>query len=147
MRMKPFVAIGFATCLLAMPAVGFSQDATPKAPAQVTPASHVEQRIKRLHNQLKITAAQETQWAAVAQVMRDNAQAVGSLATERRQKASSMNAVDDLRAYQKIADAHAAGLDKLVPAFEALYAAMSPDQQKNADAIFAKAKRKPAAKK
>ena len=144
MRIASFAAIGLAACMLLLPSAGLPQGA---APAKAAPASHVERRIKALHDQLKITQAQEPQWTAVAQVMRDNAQAVGTLAEERRQKAQSMSAVDDLRSYQAIAEAHAAGIAKLASAFEALYAVMTPDQQKNADAIFAKTKRRPAAKK
>src|SRR6201996_1591056 len=35
-------------------------------------AQHAEARIKTLHDALKVTAAQETQWAPIAQIMRDN---------------------------------------------------------------------------
>src|SRR5689334_20848720 len=45
----------------------------------------VEARIKQLHDQLKITAAQEPQWNAVAQAMRDDAQAMQSAIAQRRQ--------------------------------------------------------------
>ena len=144
------IALGIlAAFVLALPPLALAQGAAApkKAPAKAAPASRVEQRIKALHDQLKITAAQEPQWAAVAQAMRDNAQTVGNLAAERRQKAQSMNAVDDLRAYQAIAEAHAAGIGKLATAFEALYAVMPPEQQKNADAVFAKSKRRTPAKK
>jgi len=54
-----------------------------------------------------------------------------------------MSAVDDLRSYQKLADAHADGLKKLVPAFEALYNTMSQDQKKTADAVFAEHEKRP----
>src|SRR5215471_18293365 len=55
--------------------------ATPPAPpsgaAPTKPrrsmADRVESRIKSLHDHLKITSAQEPQWNAVAQVMRENA--------------------------------------------------------------------------
>jgi len=69
-------------------------------------------------------------------VMRDNAHAIDAILEERRASLSKMNAVDDLRSYEKLADAHADGLKKLVPAFEALYNTMSEDQKKNADAAF-----------
>jgi hypothetical protein len=141
--------MGLAAFILGSPSLALPQGASspPQASAKAGPASHVERRIKSLHDQLKITDAEEPQWTALAQVMRDNAQTVGGLAAERRQKAQSMNAVDDLRAYQAIAEAHAAGLAKLTSAFEALYAVMPPDQQKNADAVFAKMKRRPATRK
>src|SRR5216684_147633 len=76
--------------------------------AKASRADRVEARIKQLHDQLKITAAQEPQW----------------------------NAVDDLRSYEEVAETHVAGLKKLIPAFQALYDTMSPEQKKNADAAF-----------
>ncbi len=47
-----------------------------------------------------------------------------------------MSALDNLRNYQMIADAHADGLKKLVPAFATLYGAMSDQQKATADAVF-----------
>ncbi|HTF33541.1 MAG TPA: Spy/CpxP family protein refolding chaperone [Myxococcota bacterium] len=106
-------------------------------------ADRVETRIQDLHRNLKITAAQEPQWHDFAQVMRDNAHAIDAIRQERSANLSKMNAVDDLRSYQKLADAHADGLKKLVPAFEALYNTMSDDQKKNADAAFGNFERRP----
>ena len=103
----------------------------------------VETRIKELHRKLKITAAQESQWNAFAEVMRDNAEAVDAVLKERSENLHAMNAVEDLRSYQRLADAHADGLKKLVPAFEALYNTMSDDQKKNADAEFGKHEKRP----
>ena len=77
----------------------------------------------------------------VAQVMRENARAIDELASERSTKRSSMNAVDDLRSYEEITDAHAEELKKLVPAFEALYDKMPDAQKKNADTVFNKRQR------
>jgi protein CpxP len=114
--------------------------ATQTAPAPTKPAvqhgDRVEARITNLHQQLHITAAQETQWSAVAQAMRDNANAIRDLVKDRKAKAASMNAVDDLRSYEAIADAHADGLKKLIPAFETLYTSMSDEQKKVADTLF-----------
>jgi periplasmic protein CpxP/Spy len=41
-----------------------------------------------------------------------------------------------LRGYQEVTETHVAGLQKLIPAFQALYDTMSPEQKKNADAAF-----------
>ena len=103
----------------------------------------VEVRIKELHRQLKITPAQEPQWNAFAQVMLENAREVDAVLNERSRNLHAMNAVEDLRSYEKLTDAHADGLKKLVPAFEALYETMSEDQKKTADAVFAKHERRP----
>jgi hypothetical protein len=100
------------------------------------PVDYVELRIKELHSQLKITAAQEAQWSEVTRVMRENANAMQSLVDQRAASAKSMSAVDDLRSYQKISDAHEDGLKKFIPAFEKLYDTMSDAQKKNADAVF-----------
>ncbi len=99
--------------------------------------SAVEGRIKALHNQLKINKDQDAQWSAVADVMRDNAARLRAAYQERDTKKSGMSAVDDIRSYQAIIAQHADGLQKLADAFAPLYAAMTPAQQKNADAVFA----------
>lgn len=108
--------------------------ATPAKPRR-SPTERVETRIKKLHEALHITSGQEQIWAPVAQAMRDGAQMMQQ-ALERRQQSPSMTAVDDLKNYQAIAQAHAQSLDKLVPAFDALYAGLSDDQKKEADTLF-----------
>jgi hypothetical protein len=47
-----------------------------------------------------------------------------------------MNAVDNLKSYDQITDAHAEGLKKITPDFEKLYNQMSPAQKKTADSVF-----------
>jgi hypothetical protein len=116
------------------------------ARTRVSRADRAEMRIKQLHDQLKVTAAQETQWNAVAQAMRDDATAMQSVIAKRRQNRSTMTAVDDLRSYQEVTETHVAGLQKLIPAFQALYDSMSADQKKNADVVFGHSRRARAAK-
>lgn len=99
-------------------------------------SENVEDRIKHLHDQLKITPQQEAQWSNVAQVMLDNASAVDGAIKDRIAKAAGMTAIDDLRSYQAIVQTHADGLKKLAAAFTPLYSAMPEAQQKNADAVF-----------
>lgn len=108
-----------------------------------TPTERVEARIKALHEQLHITDAQTAQWNDLAQVMRDNAKAIEDLVKQREQNLKTMNAVDDLRSYQALAEAHAEGLKKLVPVFETLYDSMSDDQKKTADVVFRRSQRRP----
>jgi hypothetical protein len=97
----------------------------------------VEQRITNLHAALKITPDQEAKWKEVAQDMRENATAMDKLVAEsRKTPPQSMSAVDDLKMYQKFAQAHVDGMKNLLSHFEAFYAAM-PDPQKNvADDVF-----------
>ena len=99
-------------------------------------ADRVEARIKELHTKLKITPAQEELWNNVAQVMRDNAKTMEALIKARSEKARTMTAVEDLKSYGEIAEAHADGLKKFIPAFEPLYAGMSDAQKKSADKLF-----------
>jgi hypothetical protein len=97
---------------------------------------NAEDRIKHLHDQLKIMPQQEAQWSNIAQVMLDNASAVDSAIKDRVAKSASMTAIDDLRSYQAIVQTHADGLRKLAAALAPLYSAMPEAQQRNADAVF-----------
>lgn len=114
--------------------------ATQSAPSTTAGTKHsadrIEKRIKDMHDKLRITAEQETLWSTVAQTMRDNGLAMRASMTDRSTRLKTMTAVEDLKSYEAVADAHAAGLKRLVPAFEALYAGMTPDQQKRADHMF-----------
>jgi hypothetical protein len=96
----------------------------------------IEARIKDLHQRLHITAAQEPQWNDLAQVMRDNAKAMVDLQQQRAADKRSMTAVDVVKSYASVIEAHEAGMKKFIPAFEALYNAFSDDQKKSADALF-----------
>jgi len=112
----------------------------------VSPTERVEARIKQLHSKLKITPDQEDKWNAFAQVMRENAQAMQSQIEQRVKTQPNMTALDDLNSYEQITETHAEGVKKLVPAFQALYDSMSPEQKKNADMVFARYGRQMAAR-
>jgi protein CpxP len=100
--------------------------------------AQVEARIAQLHKELKITKDQESDWNTLARDMRENAQRMSSLLQERATatKSKPMNAVDNLKSYERITDAHADGLKKITPDFEKLYNEMSPAQKKTADNVF-----------
>jgi hypothetical protein len=98
-------------------------------------ADLVEARIKQLHADLHITAAQEAQWSPVAQMMRDNGKAMEDL-RKQRVDAKSMGAVDELKSYAAAIDAHADGVRKFIPLFQSLYDSMSDAQKKTADSVF-----------
>ncbi len=106
------------------------------ATAKTAGEDRIEKHIKKLHADLKITPAQEAQWSNVAQVMRENHKEMEALTTARAKNEKTMTAVEDLKSYSEIIDAHAAALKKFIPTFEALYAGMSDEQKKNADKIF-----------
>ncbi len=117
--------------------------------AQTTPAAHhatakikretVEQRISLLHDELKITPDEEADWAPVAQAMRDNEAAMQKLVAERTaQSPQTINAVEDLKTYERFTQAHVSGLKTLIASFETLYGAMPDSQKAVADQVFHK---------
>jgi len=114
---------------------GNAVDGSPATTKQVASNSRVEKRIQTLHDKLQITADQESQFAAVADVIRGNEATIHELAEERHANEGA-TAVEDLKSYKGIADAHADGLAKLIPAFEDLYSTLSDAQKANADKLF-----------
>ncbi|MGH7102913.1 MAG: Spy/CpxP family protein refolding chaperone [Acetobacteraceae bacterium] len=109
-----------------------------QTPANATaPSTEVEAHIKTLRTELAITQAEIPQWNAFAGVMRENAATMETIYQQRSQSAGTMNAVQILESYRDFAKMHVADLDRLVPAFAKLYAVLSPEQQKTADALFA----------
>jgi len=119
--------------VLAAPA----ETATTSAAPMETRVDTVEQRITSLHASLKITPEQEPKWAPVAQAMRDNAVAMEKMVAEGKAiPMDTLSAVDDLKRYQKFAQAHVDGLKNILSAFESLYSAMPADQKKIADGVF-----------
>jgi len=139
-RPMPVLAAGLllAIATLAAPTSAATPGQTQASAHVMTVAAHtpVDTRINNLHARLQITADQEALWQPVAQVMRDNASTMDSLRQSRMANASNMSAIDDLRSYGQVVDAHADGIKKLTSAFEALYNSMSDTQKHNADLIF-----------
>lgn len=127
--MRLVAAAALAVTLAAAPGMVLSAD-------KGTHESRTELRIKDMHAKLNITAAQEEQWSKVAQAMRDDAATMDTLTQARRAHTKDMNAIDDLKSYGEIADAHANGIKKLIPLFSDLYAGMSDAQKKQADTLF-----------
>ena len=134
--------LGPARPAAAEPASAAASSKVAAKTAALTPTDDVGSRIKRLHDQLRITPEQEALWATVAGVMQDNAKALTDAMQARQDKMPTMNAVDDIQSYGAVAEAHATGLKSLAAAFAPLYAAMPPAQQQNANVVFAN---KPAA--
>lgn len=137
------ISLTLAAAVTLMPAAASAQTAPPAAskstPAQPAARSaRVEARIKSLHDQLKITAAQEPQWDAVAQAMRDSAKNTGALIADRAKNAKSRTAVDDLHSYRAVIKSQLDGIDQLTTAFEALYSSMPDAQKRIADEVFSR---------
>jgi protein CpxP len=130
------VLLAFFALASATPSLAASHEQGMAKSTKATKTERVEDRIKVLYAKLKITPAQEALWENVTKIMRENAVTMEALIKERSEKAGTQNAVDDLKSYSAIAEAHADGLKKFIPAFEPLYASMSDAQKKDADTLF-----------
>jgi periplasmic protein CpxP/Spy len=97
---------------------------------------NVEQRIADLHAKLQITTAQQPQWDQFIQVMRDNAQSMDQTFQHRVQTMPAMTATENMQSYAQLASTNAQDVQKLVPAFQALYDTMSDTQKRTADQVF-----------
>jgi len=127
-----FVLAGATPSLAASHEPGMGTEKAGKA----SKTERVEVRIKELRDKLKITPAQEGLWDNVTKAMRDDAIKMEALIKARTENASARNAVDDLKSYSEITDAHAHGLKVFISVFEPLYASMSDAQKKDADKLF-----------
>jgi uncharacterized phage infection (PIP) family protein YhgE len=142
MRSIAIAALMGATMLATPLSAARAQQAIPAqspagAAATETKGETVEQRITNLHAALKITPDQDAKWNSVAQAMRENAATMDKLiASDRTAPPQNKTAVDDLKTYQKFAQAHVDGLKNLIGSFSTLYAAMPPAQKKVADEVF-----------
>jgi protein CpxP len=103
-----------------------------------TMVGKVEQRITDLHAKLQITPAQQPQWDQFIQVMRDNAQSMDQTFQQRVQAMPTMTATAtaNMLSYALLASTNAQDVQKLVPAFQALYDTMSDTQKRTADQVF-----------
>jgi len=143
-RVLAFVTGGLLVAgpVLAQP----SPAAAPKAAASKADVSksgpdkrmenRVEQRIAALRSKLEITPEETPAFDEFAGVMRDNAAHMETLLQQRRATLASATAVDDMKSYQSMAQAHVDDLNRLVPAFAKLYDTLSPEQKKLADQSF-----------
>ncbi|TCW87451.1 hypothetical protein C5O80_05970 [Burkholderia sp. SRS-46] len=145
--------ISLTLAALTVAAGAFAQTqphAQPQAPAQPAAAAasapstaqhaarreaRIEERITYLHNQLKITPAQEPQWKTFADTMRDNANTMGRLYRQ-RVETHSATAIDDMKQYAELSQANADGAKKLADAFAPLYASFPANQKALADTTF-----------
>jgi periplasmic protein CpxP/Spy len=101
-----------------------------------TAQERVEQRIKKLYSQLRITPAERPQWDQFAEMMRDNARDMDRVYGQRTEQFQSMTALQNMQSYEQLATQHAQNLQKLVPAFQNLYTAMPDHQKQLADQVF-----------
>jgi protein CpxP len=99
-------------------------------------AMTIEQRIKDMHSKLLISSAQQPQWDTFADVMRTNGRNMDQTFQQRLNTMPAMTAPENMQSYAQVATDHAQDMQKLVPAFQALYDTMSDSQKKTADQVF-----------
>jgi len=152
-RMKTSLTLLASACALAAaatltPLAAQAQDASPRPTMHGrepgmdhggTRRAGVEQHIQHLQQRLHITAAQEPQWAEVAQAMRESAHELDTAMARRGAlaQAGTVPATEALNTYGQMAQLHADSAKRLAFAFAPLYAVMSSEQQKQADEVFA----------
>jgi len=96
----------------------------------------IQQRVADLRAKLQITPAQQPQWDQFAQVMLDNAKGTDERFQQRVRTMPTMSAAENMQSYAQLSAAHAQDMQKLVPAFQALYATMTDRQKGTADQVF-----------
>jgi hypothetical protein len=121
-------------------------DAAPSVPGDTPPSVEeqpgaagfdvIGERIRYLHDRLRITPAQEGLWTSVAQVMRVDAKVLAPLLRLRRQPTVNESAPEAIGAYERLGEAQLDGLKKFQAAFQPLYEAMSDTQKHIADILF-----------
>ena len=126
-------AIFFANANLSFAASGNNKSS---AVVRTTAVEQTEVRIKQLQDALRITVAQKGLWNNLTQVMRENAKEMDALTKGRAENIKTMNAVEHIKFYCQITEAHLNQLTKFIPPFEALYASMSDNQKKTTDTLF-----------
>lgn len=106
------------------------------AETRKTAVEFTESRITQLKTALNITEDQAMVWNNLTQVMRENAKDMDALSKERAEKNKTMNAVEHVKFHSRVTEAQAEQQKKFIPAFEALYAALSDTQKTTLDSIF-----------
>jgi hypothetical protein len=109
--------------------------AASRAPGE-TMTQMAEQRITDLHARLHISAAEQAPWDQFAQTMLANAKDLDQAYQQRAATFDKLNAVENMQSYAQIEQTRAQDLQKLVPAFQTLYASLSDQQKQDADQLF-----------
>ena len=123
-RAGPIAAAGLLLTVAAAPSIA----QTPPGGGPGGP----EPLISQLRAAIRPTPSQQSQFNAMAQVMRDNAAAEARIQPPSQQA----SAVDQLRTGIQVDQMELDGMKRLLPAIEALYGVLAPQQQRAADAVF-----------
>lgn len=98
----------------------------------------IDGRVAFMKAELKITPAQEAQWQVLEKAMRDSAASRKSMREQfKADKDKPKTSVERLKAREKFAVARLEQMKAFNAAYEPLYNAMSEQQRKAADELFA----------
>lgn len=131
--------IAAAAPALAQPATpNASPDTTQSQRARPLPGERIEARLAYAKAALKITAAQETPWNALAGVLRRHAAAMDQQVAQRRtaDRSQPVSAIERLTRRQALMAEAATRMNEVLEAAKPLYATLSDDQKKEADALL-----------
>ncbi|MBC7433024.1 MAG: Spy/CpxP family protein refolding chaperone [Rubritepida sp.] len=92
--------------------------------------------LAQMRGRFKVTPAQVPQWDVFATVSRENTEEMHERFERRRAGLARFDAAQNMADFAQISELHARQLVRLSAAFQALYALMPADQQREADAYF-----------
>ena len=101
------------------------------------PEERLERRLAFLHNELRITPAQERGWQALAAVLRDEARdRMRDVFGRRDRNGGAPSVVDRLEDRQHRMAERSADLDRILRVVRPLYASFSAEQKRTADRLM-----------
>lgn len=127
--------LALGACLITPAAFAQGAPVTPPAANQAKP-DRVERHIADMKRRLQITPAEAPQWDAFAAVTRENGRRMTEMYDKHARRPAGQIATDDMHGYAELTRAHAEDMQRLVPAFDSLYAVMPRAQQALADKMF-----------
>jgi hypothetical protein len=134
------LAAGIAAAPLAFgqPAAPAASETTQSQRARPLPSERIEARLAYAKAALKITPAQEARWNALADVLRRQATAMDQQVTRRRteNRDQPVSAIERLTRRQTMMAEAASRLNEVLDAAKPLYATLTDDQKKEADALL-----------
>jgi hypothetical protein len=129
-----FLALALAA---PVPATAQGMSGTPGAAMPMRP-DRTEGRIAFLKAELKVTEGQSVLWNAVADAMRANAAAARPMREHMHANhGKPTTAIERMEMQERMVALRADGLRRLTAAFRPFYAALSDEQKKTADELFA----------
>jgi periplasmic protein CpxP/Spy len=128
-------AVPMAQVAFAQPSPGATEQQRPQRPR----ASHIEGRLAFLKTELKITDAQTAQWNAFADVLRQQDKTRRERFEQMRgARGQETTALARYEQRERSSEAQAQDVKQFVATFRPLYQALSDEQKKTADELFAR---------